>query len=169
MPLAACLAVRSSDANAALAGWILAAIIGLGLFVFAFSVLQVRRGRWQHVDASGHGERRSLNIFLLLVFVVAAVLVRSQSVAPSLSLALLLAAAIILLALMLSAWCKLSLHMAFAAFAVFVPGTLLAAIVFAALLAPIAWSRRVLGRHDWLDIAIGLLVGAAAGIVFLLR
>ena len=154
------------DADAAMTSGVLATIVGLGLCVFAFSALQVRRGRWQHVDASVRGERRSLNIFLLVVFVVAAVLVHSQSLAPALSLALLLAAAIILLALILSAWCKLSLHMAFAAFAVFVPDTLPVALGFAVLLVPIAWSRRVLGRHDWLDIAIGLLAGTAAGIVF---
>ena len=36
----------------------------LGVVVLGFSWLQVRAGRWSHIDASVRNERNSLNVFL---------------------------------------------------------------------------------------------------------
>ena len=167
MPLAAWLAIRASDAALRTSVELVGGILLLGACVLAFSAAQVRRGRWMHVDASGEDERRSLNVFLLLLFAAGAIIAwLNQGVSP-LCMALALAAAIILVALLISPICKLSLHVAFIAFAAFVPGTLAAGIGIGALGAGVAWSRLRLGRHVPVDLLAGLLAGTAAGIVFL--
>jgi hypothetical protein len=167
MPLAAWLAIRSSDATVRAGATAIGAILLLGAIVLAFCAIQVRGGRWRHVDASGRHERRSLNLFLLCLFSAAAAVTWFFQGFSPLLLALILSAAIILLALLISPCCKLSLHVAFIAFAVFVPGTLVAGAGIAVFGLGVAWSRLRLGRHVRLDLVVGLLAGVAAGIVFL--
>lgn len=168
MPLAAWLAatVNGSDGSSTLV--VLSGIVVLGLIVFSFSAIQVRGGRWQHVDASAATERRGLNVFLLGLFVAAAALAGWYFGHSPVTVALLVAAAIILLALLISPWCKLSLHVAFGCFAIFVPGSLALGAGFGVLVLAVAWSRLVLGRHDMADILAGMLAGVAAGIAFII-
>ncbi len=166
MPLAAWLAARTNGSDGSTTLIILANIGILGLIVFAFSALQVRCGRWQHVDASAASERRGLNIFLLGLFVAAAVLAGCYFSHSRVTVALLVAAAIILLALLISPWCKLSLHVAFGCFAIFVPGSPALGAGLAVIVLAVAWSRLVLDRHDLADILVGMLTGMAAGIAF---
>lgn len=166
MPLAAWLAARAHHGDGPTTLAVLAGIVVLGLIVFSFSAMQVRAGRWQHVDASATSERRGLNIFLLGLFVAAAALAGWKLGHSPITVALLLAAAIILLALLVAPWCKLSLHVAFGCFAIFVPGSLLIGAGLAILVIVVAWSRLALGRHDLTDILVGMLAGSAAGVVF---
>lgn len=166
MPLAACLATRNRHGDDATALPVLAAIAVLGLLVLAYSASRVRGGHWQHVDASAPDERHGLNVFLLGLFVLAATLAAWHTGHSPITVALLLAAAVILLALLTAPWCKLSLHVAFACFAIFVPGSLAAAGGMAILAVAVAWSRLQLGRHDRRDIVVGALAGMVAGILF---
>lgn len=166
MPLAAWLTTRNRHGDDATALPVLAAIAVLGLLVLAYSASRVRGGHWQHVDASAPGERRGLNVFLLGLFGLAAALAAWHSGHSPITVALLLAAAVILLALLTAPWCKLSLHVAFACFAIFVPGSLAAAAGMAILAVAVAWSRLALGRHERRDILVGALAGMVAGILF---
>ena len=166
MPLVAWLAARANRGDGPSTLALLMGIVGIGLIVFAFSAMQVRAGRWQHVDASAESERRGLNIFLLGLFIVSAALAGWNFGHSPITVALLLAAAIILLALLVAPWCKLSLHVAFGCFAIFVPGSLLIGAGLAILVSVVAWSRLVLGRHNLTDILVGMLAGIAAGVVF---
>src|SRR5438034_2993074 len=86
--------------------------------VLIFSVWQVHRGRWQHVDASLVQERRSLNLFLAIVLFLAAAIAFVASAEPGLTLGLALSGLLIVLVILASPWVKLSLHASFAAFAV---------------------------------------------------
>ena len=167
IPLAAWLASRDSGATLRSSLEVIGGILLLGITVLGISAVQVRRGRWRHVDASNTSERRSLNSLLLLLFGGAAALTWfGQGVTP-MFLALTLSAAIILFALLAARVCKLSLHVAFIAFAAFIPGTMVAGISIGVLCAGVAWSRLVLGRHVVPDLIAGLLAGVAAGMVFL--
>jgi membrane-associated phospholipid phosphatase len=75
------------------------------------------------------------------------------------------------IAMLTARWCKLSLHMAFVVFAVFLllldapwwAG--LAGLCFAG---AVAWSRLALRRHVPRDLIAGAAVGALAGIAFAL-
>lgn len=150
-----------------------AAWMGLGFAAFAALVMgwsgwQVRRGRWQHVDASRHEERRTLNRFLLIALALAAVLGWFAGQPVQLALGLILAAALIAVAMLGARWCKLSLHMAFVIYAAILlgqihPGWGAVGLAFAAL---VAWSRLKLRRHVPRDLVAGALAGAVAGGVF---
>ena len=94
---------------------IVSVVCGIAGVVLAFSFWQVRRGQWQHVDASARGERRSLNLFLALVLFVGAAVTFYQLPEPGLSLGLLLSGLLIVAVMLVSPWIKLSLHASFAA------------------------------------------------------
>ena len=75
--------------------------------------------------------------------------------------------AVIVIAMLIARWVKMSLHAAFAAFATALLWPAKLAIVAGVLLTgAVVWSRLVLGRHTAVDVAAGLLLGAAAGGVY---
>jgi membrane-associated phospholipid phosphatase len=67
----------------------------------------------------------------------------------------------------LTPWVKVSLHMAVAALAAAVLLGLGMALgwLLAAVLPLLAWARVAMGRHRWIEVALGALVGAAAGVM----
>lgn len=147
---------------------------GLGFAAFAGMVMaysgwQVRRGRWSHVDASHHEERRSLNRFLLLSLLISTALAFRFGLAAELTLGLALAAAMVAVAMLISHWCKLSLHMAFVVFAallMMINAPWWAGLVGLCFTAAVAWSRLALQRHVPRDLVAGALTGTLAGIAF---
>lgn len=146
--------------------------IALGVTAFAALVMalswrQVRRGRWAHVDASAPRERRDLNRALLAATTLAAVLAQVVAHGPRVALALGLAAGILVFALLTARRWKLSLHVAFAAFAALLLWTLhpLATAAMLAFTAAIAWSRLRLARHAPRDLVAGAFAGVCAGVV----
>ena len=145
------------------------------LFVLPVAVLmvrQVRRGAWGTVDASRPAERPILYAvggagMLALLAYLAVVHPGSLLLRGALEvLAMLVVCAV------LTRWIKLSLHLAAAALA----ATALAATALVRLGAPfgwplvallplLAWSRVALGRHRWVEVALGAAIGAAAGVI----
>lgn len=141
-----------------------AAFATLGGIVIAFSWFQVGSGRWSHVDASARSERYSLNILLATICASVAAMLWYVTGKPSLALGFALAAALVVMALLLMKWVKVSLHVAFAAFATaFLWPNRLAVVAGVVFIAALVWSRLALARHVAADIATGLLLGAAAG------
>ena len=136
--------------------------------VMAYSWWQVRRRRWQHVDASGHDERGALNRFLLPAFVIAAVLLCAWTTQRELALGLALAALLIAVAMLTARWCKLSLHVAFAMYAAVLLAQVswLACAVGVLFAGAVAWSRLALSRHATRDLVAGALAGTVAGLLF---
>jgi membrane-associated phospholipid phosphatase len=140
-------------------------LLGIGVIALGFSWLQVRAGRWSHVDASVQNERTSLNLFLAgLCFVSAAALWFSthRSMMP---IALALSGALVVVALSTSRWVKVSLHSAFAAFATMLLWPDWTAVVVGCVVTMgVVWSRLVLRRHVMADVIAGLLLGAGTGL-----
>ncbi len=140
------------------------------LFVLPVAVLivrQTRRGAWSTVDASDPRERPLLYLVgaagLVALF---GYLLLTQPATPLLRGA---AGTLGMLAVCAAAtpWVKVSLHVAVAALAAAIllgrgipPGWLLAAVV-----PVLAWARVEMGRHRWIEVVLGLVVGAAAGVV----
>lgn len=144
---------------------VLATLAGTVVF---YTLIQVRAGRWAHVDASARHERASLNMFLAAALLAAATFAGAVMQAVHLCVALMLAAFPVLAALLLSRWVKASLHMAFAAFATILVWPSVQAVTIGLLVAvAVAWSRLVLGRHTMPDIVVGALLGFAAGGAYL--
>jgi membrane-associated phospholipid phosphatase len=133
--------------------------------VLLLSWRQVRRGAWEHIDASNRRERPLLYAIgigssaLLFVYLLLAHprshFVRSIPIVIAVLAACGLA----------NRWVKISLHVLFAA---------LAASVVLAMRSPLAWllvpavplvmwSRLVLARHTALEVLLGAVIGAATG------
>ena len=165
MPVAALLAMRAHGADVASTRTLMIVLGSLGLALLVYSSVQVRRGHWQHIDASQPIERRRLNGVLLLVLGGATLWAFVRQGWTSLTVASGAAAMIVVAALLLSRWLKLSLHVAFGVFAAFLPGPGWAALGLATLAAAVAWSRWVLQRHTPRDLLAGTLVGAMAGLL----
>ncbi len=143
-------------------------LAAFGVVVLGFSWFQVRSGRWSHIDASARTERKSLNVFLVVLCFLAAVLVWFLTHRLYMWLGLGLSGTLALVALLIARWVKVSLHVAFAAFATaFLWPIKLAVIAGALVTAAVVWSRLVLGRHVAADVAAGLVLGAAAGGAYL--
>ena len=136
----------------------------LGVIALGFSWFQVRTGRWVHIDASRHGERTSLNVFLALLLLLSALLLWILTRQPPMSIGLALSSALVATALLIARWVKVSLHTAFAAFATTLVWPITFAVIAGVVItAVVVWSRLVLGRHVAADIVAGLLLGVAAG------
>ena len=157
------LVFHEHSSSVALIAWVMC---GIGAVLLAFSFWQVRRGRWQHIDASAPTERRSLNVFLAVVLFLGAAVAFYRL--PGLSIGLFLSGLLIVAAMLASPWFKLSLHASFAAFAVLLLWPLklwyvaLASVVAVA----ICWSRLALGRHTLVEVLGGSLLGAVFGACF---
>ena len=145
----------------------LAAAVTIALCVIAYSLVQVRAGRWSHVDASVPRERSQLNLVLCVLLFGAAGLLWWSGQPRLLSLGLGLGGAMVVAAQLLRRWLKLSLHAAFAVFAAALwwPNAAGAAVVLL-LAAAVSWSRLALRRHTGIEVTAGLLAGAAAGCAF---
>ena len=161
----AVVAVLVSHEGASSSAWIVSVVCIVALAVLAFSLWQVHRGRWRHVDASGKGERRSLNLFLGIVLLLASAFAFVRSPEVGLTVGLLMSGVLILIAISVSPWIKLSLHASFAAFGVALLCPLHHAYVVAAGVgaAAVCWSRVILGRHNLAEVLVGSLLGGLLG------
>src|SRR4030095_9868384 len=113
----AVVATLAIQGGAPQAGLIVSVVLAVAFAVLAFSLWQVRRGRWRHVDASGRRERRSLNLFLAIILLLAAVFAFVRTPGVGLPVGLLMSGVLMLVVIFASSWIKVSLHAAFAAFA----------------------------------------------------
>lgn len=164
MPLAVAAGASSPDAPPQLMRVALSTAVVVAVIVGLYSLWQVRRGRWAHVDASHPAERSQLNLVLAGLLCAAAALLWALGQPPAVAAGPLLAALLVLLTHALRRWLKVSLHAAFALFAAalvwpHMPGTLVVGL----LALGVAWSRLVLRRHTLAEVLTGLLFGAAFG------
>jgi len=168
LPVAALLLAAHRGAGPARLSALALALGAIAAGVMGYSRWQVRRNRWRHVDASGRGERRTLNRFLLVLFAVAATAVWAWSPQREFALGLALSALLVAAAMVSTRWCKLSLHVAFAMYAAVLLLQLswLACAAGVGFALAVAWSRLVLDRHAPRDLAAGAIAGALAGLAF---
>ena len=155
--------IHGDGSVAALAG---CAGLLVSCVVLGYSLVRVRSGAWDHVDASRPVERVRLNALLVLVLSGVA-LAASLSGSTALAAGSAACGAVVLLALLMRSRLKLSLHVAFAVLA----STLWwpwggAVLTSLALAAAVAWSRLELGRHTPGEVAAGIVVGTLAGVAF---
>lgn len=167
LPLATWLALTLQSPAAASNLAIVAIPASIAALGVAYTLVQVRRGRWAHVDASGKQERRDLNRFLGIGLPLAALLAWLVGARVHAVVALLIAAFIVLLGAALARWLKLSLHVAFGVFAAALPWPAWEWVACGLLLAVlVGWSRLVLARHTVVEVVLAFPVGALAGLGF---
>ncbi len=164
MPLAVAAAASGPGATPQLLRVALGTALAVAVLVGLYSLWQVRRGHWAHVDASHPAERSQLNLVLAGLLCAAAALLWALGQPPGVAAGPLLAALLVLLTHALRRWLKVSLHAAFALFAAaLVWPNLSGTLAIAALAVGVAWSRLVLRRHTLPEVLTGLLLGAAFG------
>jgi hypothetical protein len=127
---------------------------------------QVWLGRWENADASNRTERPILYLVggaALLALLAHLLLAGPQSFMIRGVVATLGMVAACALA---TRWVKVSLHMAFATLAATALALMRSPIGYALLLAlpPLVWSRLTLQRHTALELALGTIIGAGAGV-----
>ncbi len=126
---------------------------------------QVRRGRWQNADASNRAERPILYIvggIALVALLAYLLLLRPRSFMVRGVVATFGMMAVCAVA---TRWIKVSLHMAFATLAATALAFMRSPAGYALLLAlpVLMWSRLTLERHSPVEVALGTIIGAAAG------
>jgi membrane-associated phospholipid phosphatase len=134
------------------------------LAVLGLTWLQVRRGHWQHVDASQPHERRQLHRFTALLSIGMALLLWPWPERRALAGGLAISGLMVVTTSFLLRWLKVSLHMAFATFSACLLWPCLPAML--ALLGfslAVAWSRLALHRHVVIEVLCGALLGLGAG------
>lgn len=156
------LVLAGSGLSAGLA-FLVIAVVPMTILMF----LQVRRGRWEHVDASNKPERRSLYLFGLaaaLAWVGYLVMFRGATGMPRHALVVI---GMLLVCAAVTRWLKVSLHLFFAALtatALAMAGMAIGWVV-AALVPLLAWSRLHLRRHTGAEVIAGGVLGAATGLL----
>ena len=128
---------------------------------------QVRSGAWTNVDASHPHERPVL--FLVGGAGLLALLGYLAVAHPDSPLLRGAVGALVMVALCaaVTPWIKVSLHMAAAslATAVLLSRGLPAGCLLALVLPLLAWARVALGRHRWIEVALGFLAGSTTGFI----
>lgn len=167
-PLAVWIALASRTSGIQTLPLALAFFALLGSGVMLYSWLQVRRGRWGHVDASLPHERRSLNGLLLAALSASALVVSFQPQARGLALGIAVSCCLIGAALLTARWIKASLHVAFLVFASTILWQVSLGLVAVALAftTAVGWSRLELGRHSLAEVLVGAALGLVAGGAF---
>lgn len=140
------------------------AAVSLAACVIAYSLLKVRRGRWNDVDASAPAEREQLTSFLFPLMAAGTLAMGLFGLPLPAVAGLGFGAAMVGVAHATGPWLKLSLHAAFAVYAAALLWPWTAVVIACLLLAGgVAWSRVVLGRHTVVEARLGLVLGAAGG------
>jgi hypothetical protein len=167
-PLAAWISLASRASGSQILPLALSFFALLALCVMLYSWLQVRKGRWGHVDASLPRERRSLNGFLLAAFSGSAAAMWFQPRTHGLALGLTLSCLLVGTAMLTARWLKISLHVAFVVFASTILWKVSLALMAGALVftGAVGWSRLELGRHSLAEVLAGAALGFAAGGAF---
>lgn len=162
MPMAVVIASLAHMRSAALAVSLICACAVLG-----YSLHKARRGDWIHIDASVPTERAQLNSRVAIGLLAAAGALSFTGLHFGFPLVVGLSGLIVTVGHVSRGVGKLSLHAAFAVFAAFLVWPNLTATAALALTAAgVAWSRIALRRHVLVDIVLGTLTGAAAGLLF---
>jgi membrane-associated phospholipid phosphatase len=139
----------------------------IGAAVMVYSAVQVRRGRWTHVDASVREERQQLNLFLAVLLVLVSGGLWALGLPRGVVAGIACAALVVAVAHATRRWLKISLHVAFAAFAAaFLWPRMAGMLVVLACAVAIAWSRLALARHSRADVMCGAVLGLAVGALF---
>jgi membrane-associated phospholipid phosphatase len=133
---------------------------------FAVTLRNVRRGLWSDHDVSRRDQRVGLYRVAFPLFALSAVVIYFLDAGPQMMRGFGAAAVMMGLGIFGNRWLKISMHMMTAACCAVVIGWLYPISLWAAVpfVAAVAWSRHKLGRHTWAEIAVGLAIGAAAGL-----
>jgi hypothetical protein len=152
---------RASAGTALATAAMVAALTVVPVFVFLWR--QVRGGRYADYDASVPRHREHLYPVMLGIAAVSTIVL--WRVLPGMRIGLLAGLGMMMVAMLANRFLKISLHSLYGAFCTVLLAkvALVLGVLAAVLVALVAWSRLVLGRHRPAEVATGLLLGALGG------
>lgn len=159
IPLTVALTTRSATWTVVIAA---TTIVPLTLVI----ARNVRRGTWSNFDVSSRDQRSGLYFWTLPLLALAAAVLYFLGAGPHVLRPFAAAAAMLAAGVIGNRFLKTSLHMMFAGFCGVMVGWLypIAIVPLALAAGAIAWSRLHLERHTVTEIAVGTLLGVAAGL-----
>ncbi len=165
LPCVVCLSLSQPQMSSVPRAAIIGAMFAFISIIALFSVWRVRRGDWQHIDASVSRERRDLLRLAWPLMGLVTLLSWWLSAWSVWTRANVIVFTVLVLAALLRRWRHVSLHVTFAAIAVAIAATAswYFAVVVAVLTLLLCWSRLFLQRHRRSEVLIGLLLGALSG------
>ncbi len=139
--------------------WTATVMAATFLPISAVILWNMRRGVWSDFDVSRREQRSGLYWVAIPIFAAVAFLV------PAFTRSMLALVCVLVIGLALDRFLKTSLHLMFAAFCAVLLWKVYpwSAFVMLAVLAALAWSRWSLKHHTPAEIAVGTLLGLAAG------
>ena len=142
-----------------------------GWFVLfgTYVVIQVRRGVWSDVDVSTREQRPHMFRLAVPMAVASAVVLWWRGYPMPVVIGTASAAGMLATASIINRWIKVSLHSAFAVYAVTIPVPVMGPPGLALLAIPlgVAWARVAMGRHTKAEVLLGLALGAVASVPLL--
>ncbi|HYI11664.1 MAG TPA: hypothetical protein VEK57_21585 [Thermoanaerobaculia bacterium] len=151
---------------AATRNWVWTAAVSAGMILplLVITLRNVRRGTWSDPDVSRQDQRSGLYRVGLPLLAATAVLLYLLDASPAMMRGVAAVAAMLLLGVLGNRFLKISLHLMIAAYCAVIIGDLYPRTIPFLLiaLAALAWSRRKLERHTWMEVAVGTVIGAAA-------
>lgn len=154
---------------AATRNWIWTSVVAAGtiLPLLVITLRNVRRGVWSDPDVSRPDERGGLYRAAFPLILLSGLLLWLLGAGPRMMRGIAAAAAMLAAGHLGNRFLKISLHLMAAAYcavtiAWLYPLTIYALVPF---LAALGWSRHKLQRHTWAEIAVGLAIGTAAGLL----
>jgi hypothetical protein len=129
-------------------------------------IRRTRRGAWTDFDVSHRDQRPGLYYVAIPLLALAAIVVWWLGATPAFLRSFLAIAFLFAAGLFGNRFLKISLHMMFGAFGLVIIARLYPWSLFLTLplLVSLAWSRWRLERHTPAEIAVGLILGLAAGL-----
>jgi hypothetical protein len=144
----------------------------LGWFVLfgTYVVIQVKRGVWTDVDVSKQEHRPHMYLLAVPLGVASVLVMWWRGYPAPVLIGMGSAAAMMAAGAIINRWIKVSLHSAFAVYAVMIPVPVLGppGLMLLAIPLAVAWARVAMGRHTRAEVLLGLVFGALAAVPLLL-
>jgi hypothetical protein len=136
----------------------------------AYVVIQVKRGVWTDVDVSKQEQRPHMYLLAVGLGIASIAVLWWRGYPPPVLIGMGSAAGMLATGAILNRWIKVSLHSAFAVYAVALPQLVLGLSGLALIVIPlsVAWSRVAMGRHTKPEVLLGLALGAIGSLPLLL-
>ncbi|AXI82880.1 phosphoesterase [Xylella taiwanensis] len=167
VPLAIATGLSNTPTSAHVKAIAIGTTLVLAVLGLAYSLWQVRRGHWSHVDAPNPDERAQLLPILLLLLGIAILSLWALDMPEPVIAGPVVGIVLVLAAHSVRHWIKPSLHVGFGMLAAGLNNKLpMVAIGLLTATALVGWSRLALGRHTGREVAVGAVLGAAAAALF---
>jgi hypothetical protein len=151
---------------AATRNWVWTAVLAAAtvLPMVFIMVRNVRRGSWSDLDVSRRDQRSGLYRVAIPLVAATALALHLMGAGPAMMRGFAAAAAMLLAGVLGNRYLKISMHMMAAAFCAVTLGRIYphSPILTVPCVLAVAWSRRKLERHTWMEIFVGTVIGAGA-------